>query len=380
MTTQTENITTENIPIQGESQNFNVIQGGNEINYGPQGTIQTTTQQTTTTINNIPSSGLAPTSNIYQIGQGQNGLVMGVGGGVQDDAVDITYSSNTKNQVGTGAAQALGQTTTTTTTTTRTQYELGQNQGQIIQRDGNGLVMGVGGGIQDDAVDVTYSSNTGKGLGAAAAKTTNIITTTTNNINDMQKSQFELGQSQGIFYKGKEGEVILGVGGGVQDDAVDVTYSTYTGQGQGIAQGKTTTTTTTTVTKTNYGAGSGVITGTRKSIDISKYATNQVLNEGVDIKSLEIYNKTTLLKDKVQHIIKREIQPIVKTVIKPIIQKEIQPIVQREIQPIIQKEIQPIVQREIQPIIQKEVQPIVQKEIQPKRNSTYNSKRSTTYC
>ena len=99
-------------------------------------------------------------------------------------------------------------------------------------------------------------------------------------------------------------------------------------------------TTTTTTTETQYG-------GVRKTVDISKIATTKTINTGIDIKSLEIYNKTTLLQDKIQHIIKREIQPIVKTIIKPIIQREIQPIVQREIQPILQKEIQPIVQKGI---------------------------------
>ena len=280
------------------------------------GTTKTTTTTTTTNygINQIEGQGLTTTSNAYQMGQGQNGLIMGVGGGVQDDAVDVTYSSNTGNQMGLGAG-ALGKTTTKTTTTT-TKYNLGQTQGQIIQGDGNGLIMGVGGGIQDDAVDVTYSSNTGQNLGAAGAKTTTTTTTT-------KTTQYGLGlgQSQGQIVQGEGNGLIMGVGGGIQDNAVDVTYSNNTGQNLGAAGAKLTTTTTT--TETNYGLGSSIATGVRKSVDISKYATTQTINEGIDIKSLEIYNKTTLLKDKVQHIIKREIQPIVKTVIKPIIQKEI---------------------------------------------------------
>ena len=48
----------------------------------------------------------------------------------------------------------------------------------IVQGEGNGLIMGVGGGIQDNAVDVTYSSNTGQNLGAAGAKLTTTTTTT----------------------------------------------------------------------------------------------------------------------------------------------------------------------------------------------------------
>ena len=301
---------------------------------GEQGAGTFGTTQTTITSTQY---GLGETQGQIIQGDG-NGLVMGVGGGIEDNAVDVTYSTKTGEQ---GVA---GANTTTTTTTTTTQYGLGGDQGQIIQGEGSGLVMGVGGGVEDNAVDVTYSTHT-TGLGAAAAKTTTTTTTT----------QYNLGQTEGQIIQGEGSGLVMGVGGGVEDNAVDVTYSTHT-TGLGAAAAKTTTTTTTTETK--YG-------GVRKSVDISKYATTQTFNEGVDIKSLEIYKKTTLLKDKVQHIIKREIQPIVKTIIKPIIQKEIQPIVQREIQPIFQKEIQPIVQKEIQPIIQKEIQPIVKKEIQP---------------
>ena len=136
--------------------------------------------------------------------------------------------------------------------------------------------------VEDEAPDVTYSSNT-RGLGAAAAKTTTTTTITT-------QTQYGQGQAQGQLI-----------------------------QGQVIQGGQAGLTTTTTTTETNYGAGMGIATGTRKSVDISKLATTKTINEGVDIKSLEIYNKTTLLQDKVQHIIKREIQPIIKTIIKPII-------------------------------------------------------------
>ena len=54
---------------------------------------------------------------------------------------------------------------------------MGQNLGFNAKPDGNELVMTVGGGSEDNAVDVTYSSNTGN-LGAAAAKTTTTTTTT----------------------------------------------------------------------------------------------------------------------------------------------------------------------------------------------------------
>ena len=34
-------------------------------------------------------------------------------------------------------------------------------QGWLIQGDGNGLIIGIGGGIEDNAVDVTYSTKSG---------------------------------------------------------------------------------------------------------------------------------------------------------------------------------------------------------------------------
>ena len=240
------------------------------------GTTKTTTTTTTTRYGYTQNqgAGLTTTSSSYQMGQaGGEGLVMGVGGGVQDDAVDVTYSTNTGMKTG-------GQgTMTTTTTTTRTQYGLGQTQGQIIQGEGQviqgegqmiqgegaGLIMGVGGGVQDDAVDVTYSSNTGHNLGAAGAKTTTTTTTT--------RTEYNLGQNQGQIIQGEGSGLVMGVGGGIQDDVVEVTYSSNTGQGLGAAAAKTTTTTTT--TETQYGAGLGVSTGVRRSVDIRKYATTK---------------------------------------------------------------------------------------------------------
>ena len=51
-------------------------------------------------------------------------------------------------------AGAAGMTTTTTTTTTTTQYGMGAGEGAGV----SGSVMGVGGGVHDEAVDVTYST------------------------------------------------------------------------------------------------------------------------------------------------------------------------------------------------------------------------------
>ena len=216
----------------------------------------------------------------HNVQSGGAGLVMSVGGGAEDDAVDVTYSSNTGNNLGAAAAK-----TTTTTTTTTTQYGLGQAQGGIIEGDGAGLVMGVGGGIEDNAVDVTYSTKTDQGIGLGGAKTTTTTTTT--------KTEYGLGQGEGQIIQGDGAGLVMGVGGGIEDNAVDVTYSTKTNEGVGLGTAQTTTTTTT--TETQYGTGMGIATGVRKSVDISKYATTQTINEGIDIKSLEIYKKTTLL-------------------------------------------------------------------------------------
>ena len=374
MTTKIEPITSENISIGNSIDQKNAqVAIQNAIPINQPGVIQTTTEKITTTTNNIPTNvlvtdiknnignntgnvvisnnnidgnnlgaqktttvttthyGVNPielttSANNYQLGQGQ---IIGIGGD-QDNALDINYMNNLGNNIVLGDNnQALGQATTTTITTVKKEempYELGQFE---TRTEDGGLLMGVGGGIHDNARDITYSSNT-HGLTSVIAN--NSITTQT------------LLQNQPVIGK-------------VEEEPI---------QGhilQGEVPGLTTTTTTT--TETNFIDGINIAEGARKSVDISKIAINKTINEGVDVKSLEIYNKTTLLQDKVQHIIKREIQPIIKTIIKPIIQKEIQPIVQREIQPIIQKEFQPIVQKEIQPIIQKEIQPVVKKEIQP---------------
>ena len=78
------------------------------------------------------------------------GNVMSVGGGVGDDAVDVTYSTKSFQVFGFGVG-TTGQTTTITTTTT-TEYNYESSFGEV-----EGLVMGVG-GDGDTAVDVTYST------------------------------------------------------------------------------------------------------------------------------------------------------------------------------------------------------------------------------
>ena len=76
---------------------------------------------------------------------------MGVGGGVQDDAVDVTYSTKTGMEGGLGAAAALGQTTTTT------QYGLSQGEGQIIQGEGQ-IIQGEGQIIQGEGCRISHGS------------------------------------------------------------------------------------------------------------------------------------------------------------------------------------------------------------------------------
>jgi hypothetical protein len=109
---------------------------------------------------------------------GTGGVVMGVGGGVEDNAKDVTYS--TKNDqafaFGTGGTT---QTTTTTTTTTTQQYGYGTSGAEGASS--SGVSMGFG-GIGDSAGDVTYSTNAdgaGVGLGMGAGQMTTTTTTET---------------------------------------------------------------------------------------------------------------------------------------------------------------------------------------------------------
>ena len=89
---------------------------------------------------------LAPTATLQTvgtIGTAATGSIMGVGGGIQDAAADVTYS--TKPDLGLG----------TTTTTTTTRYGIGATN---IGYATTGSIMGVGGGVHDYAADVTYST------------------------------------------------------------------------------------------------------------------------------------------------------------------------------------------------------------------------------
>ena len=75
---------------------------------------------------NIPMEGSAFATGSNIISQDpQGGSIMGVGGGIHDDAVDVTYSTKPDNpQVALGT-QAV---TTTTTTTSTAQYGFGAGE------------------------------------------------------------------------------------------------------------------------------------------------------------------------------------------------------------------------------------------------------------
>ena len=129
--------------------------------------------------------------------------VMSVGGGVGDDAVDVTDSTKPDNKVASLGVSNYNQTTTEINSTQNV-----VSSGGIISTGGS--VMGVGGGIGDNAVDVTYST---KPNNPFASEVRRVTTTTTT-------SQYGAGAMN------IGGGSVMGVGGGVGDNAADVTYST----------------------------------------------------------------------------------------------------------------------------------------------------------
>ena len=209
----------------------------------------------------------------------QQGNVMGVGGGVGDDAVDVTYSTKPDNQ--NYNLGSIGfQTNTTGFQASTTEFATTSST--------TGSIMGVGGGVGDNAVDVTYSTKPDNKFAKVRSITTKTTTT----------SGYGVGFGQNISStQVSTGGTVMGIGGGVEDQAVDVTYSTKP-DNAGIKFGRE---------------------------QIASIATTTTSVTGEDISNLDIYNRATILQDKVQHIIQKEIQPIIKTVYKPIIQKEIQP-------------------------------------------------------
>ena len=277
----------------------------------------------TTTLENAGYSTMSQNGISEGMAGGQNlqaftSTAMGVGGGIGDDAVDVTYSTKPENQIQT-ANYALGSFGTTglgtTTTTTTTINNMQTLAGNTMATTTGGNIMGFGQG-GDAAIDVTYSTKPENQIqtanyGVASFATTSYdnnlalgqnagFTTTTletNTINDYQTLA-------GSAVTTTTGGNVMGFGQG-GDAAIDVTYSTKP-DNQNVAVVNTGLTQLTTTT--NYNT----------TIDVN------------GLQEAEMYNQTTLLPEKVQHIVQREYQPIVKTVIKPIIQKEYQPIVERE--------------------------------------------------
>ena len=132
----------------------NVVISNNNLDGNNFGTQKTTT--VTTTQYGVNPIELTTSANNYQLGQGQ---IIGIGGD-QDNTLDANYINN---NIGAGNNQVVGQTTTTTTTTIKREglpIELNNFQGEITKTEDGGVIMGVGGGIHDDARDITYSSNT----------------------------------------------------------------------------------------------------------------------------------------------------------------------------------------------------------------------------
>ena len=310
----------------------------------------------------VGSNSMAQTTSV----EGMEGVAMTVGGGVHDNAVDVTYSTKPDNptMVGQGALE----TTTTASAeynlgsgaefnmTTGETLDLGATVGNTINLDAGasgmefgattettGMEFGAGAGEVTTGMEFGATTEaTGMELGAATTEATGMefgaatteatgmefgagagevttgydlgsagyagATTTTTT----STTTTEFGMGAGVGAGAGEGSV-MGVGGGIHDEAVDVTYSTKPNQVTNLG----------TIDLGTVDLGTTYVEK-RKSITIpggiASLAKTTTTTVGVDINTLNIYNRTTLLKDQVQHIIKREIQPIVKTIIKPIIQ------------------------------------------------------------
>ena len=128
------------------------IDGGSKV-------LQTVFGGTTSTIGgNLGTSTIRQVDTITSLGgmttsqiSGAVGNVMGVGGSFGDNAVDVTYSTKPNNPF----ASSVRKVTTTTTT---------QYGGEGAMNVGGGSIMGVGGGVEGNAVDVTYSTNPDKAI------------------------------------------------------------------------------------------------------------------------------------------------------------------------------------------------------------------------
>ena len=90
------------------------------------------------------------------------GSVMGVGGGIGDEAVDVTYSTKPDNKISTLGSPTYNTITTEYSTASGGVTTVGVGGAGVISSSGS--VMGVGGGIGDEAVDVTYSTKPDNGF------------------------------------------------------------------------------------------------------------------------------------------------------------------------------------------------------------------------
>ena len=200
-----------------------------------------------------------PQENLEEM-KSQQENVMGVGGGFGDDAVDITHSTKPDNpnyNMGSFGFQTNGtefQTSTTGFQTTTTEF--------ATTSSSTGSIMGVGGGVGDNAVDVTYSTKPDNKF----AKVRSITTKTTT------AWGYGVGFGQNTSTtKITTGGTVMGVGGGVEDQALDITYSTKP-DNVGVKFGRD---------------------------QIASIATTTTSVTGEDISNLDIYNRATILQYKV---------------------------------------------------------------------------------
>ena len=130
--------------IDGGSKVLQTVFGGTTSTIG--GNLGTSTIRQVDTTTSLQATGGLTTLGGMTTSQisGAVGSVMGVGG-FGDNAVDVTYSTKPNNPF----ASEVRRVTTTTTTS---QYGAG------AMNVGGGSVMGVGGGVGDNAADVTYST------------------------------------------------------------------------------------------------------------------------------------------------------------------------------------------------------------------------------
>ena len=204
----------------------------------------------------------------------EGGKVMGVGGGIHDDAVDVTYSTKPDKP------QAFGQqaVATTSVTTSSAQYNLGAGAGESSSL-GVDLGATIGNTINLGSQEMQYgattttttttTSTTGNmgyefnaGAATATAETTGLDTAeyqastygqTTGEAIGMEATGAGLEATGAGFEATGAGFEATGAAGfeatGAQFEATGATLENYTG-------GATTTTTTTTTT-TQYGMGMG---------------------------------------------------------------------------------------------------------------------------